>query len=228
MAAYGFCWMDLKTHDLPGTAAFFSAVMGWDFAVDEDDWRKATKIAVGGRWIGGVSDLANPVHPPGTPAHIAYYLAVDDADRRVAAATERGAQLVVPPFDAGDQGRIAALIDPVGAAFALWQRTEDAGWDVPPGTPGAPYRMTLSCEQPDMARQFYTEVAGAPLAHADFLPADAADGAPQWELTVGVEDLAGVVTRAREHGGGTTELVGPGARLSSAEGLTVVVRPLEP
>jgi hypothetical protein len=29
---------------MPGTAAFFSAALGWRFPVDEADWRKATKL----------------------------------------------------------------------------------------------------------------------------------------------------------------------------------------
>ncbi|CAO0835165.1 Protein N-acetyltransferase, RimJ/RimL family OS=Streptomyces microflavus OX=1919 GN=Smic_17340 PE=4 SV=1 [Streptomyces microflavus] len=99
--------MDLKTRDPSGTAAFFSAVLDWDFAVDEQDWRKAVTISAGDHRIGGLSDLAQPVYPPGLPAHIAYYLAVDDVDRRTAVAAENGAQILVPPFDAGDQGRIA-------------------------------------------------------------------------------------------------------------------------
>jgi predicted enzyme related to lactoylglutathione lyase len=126
-----FCWMDLKTRDVPGAAAFFSTAMGWHFAVDEDDWRKATKIAANGYQIGSVSDLANPVYPPGSPAHIAYYLAVDDVDRRTEAATANGARLVLPPFEAGDQGRMATLIDPVGAAFSLWQPDRFGGWECP-------------------------------------------------------------------------------------------------
>jgi predicted enzyme related to lactoylglutathione lyase len=113
--------MVLKTRDVPGTAAFFSTALGWRFAVDEDDWRKATKIAANGYQIGSVSDLANPVYPPAAPAHIAYYLAVDDVDRRTEAATAHGARLLLPPFEAGEQGRMATLIDPAGAAFSLWQ-----------------------------------------------------------------------------------------------------------
>ncbi|CAM5579434.1 hypothetical protein SBADM41S_10798 [Streptomyces badius] len=114
-----FCWMDLKTRDPSGTAAFFSAVLGWDFAVDEEDWRRAVTISAGDHRIGGVSDLAGPAYPPDLPAHVAYYLAVDDVDRRTAVAAENGARILVPPFDAGDQGRIATLIDPEGAAVSF-------------------------------------------------------------------------------------------------------------
>lgn len=172
--------MDLKTRDVPGTAAFFSRTLGWHFAVDEDDWRKATKISVEGHLIGGVSDLANPIYPPGTPAHIAYYLAVDDVDRRAEVAVANGARLVVPPFEAGDQGRMATLIDPVGAPVSLWQARTFTGWKVRPG------RMVLACDRPDDARRFYQEMTDAPLVHADFVAASEPTAAPQWELVVHV------------------------------------------
>ncbi|WP_328767959.1 VOC family protein [Streptomyces sp. NBC_00286] len=230
-----FCWMDLKTRDLAGTATFFSRTLGWRFAVDEEDWRRATKIAVGGHLIGGVSDLANPVYPPDTPAHIAYYLAVDNVDRRVEAAEANGARLVVPPFDAGDQGRMATLIDPVGAAFSLWQPHHFAGWTFPPRLAGAPHRMVLACDRPDKARGFYEETTGAPLTCADFIATGGSRAsAPQWELAVGVGDLDCVVARAHGHRHGQDSVAWSDeagrrvVRLSSPEGLTFQVRRLEP
>ncbi|MFF7871591.1 VOC family protein [Streptomyces qaidamensis] len=223
-----FCWMDLKTRDPAGTAALLSTTLGWRCAVDEEDWRKAVKVSVEGRLIGGLSDVANPVYPPGTPAHIAYYLAVDDIDRRVEAATAHGARLVVPPFDAGDQGRIATLIDPEGAAFSLWQRRDFPGWSFPPRPAGFPHRMVLACDRPDEARHFYEKTTGVPLLCADFIAAvGPGASAPQWELVVAVDDLDKVsrahddgwasVTRSEENGR-------PVVRLSSPEGLSFLVR----
>ncbi|TPQ16529.1 VOC family protein [Streptomyces sporangiiformans] len=224
-----FCWMDLKTRDLPGTAAFFSKVLGWHFAVDEEDWRQATKITVEGHRIGSVSDLANPVYPPATPAHIAYYLAVGDIDGSTEAATANGARLVVLPFDAGDQGRIATLIDPVGAAFSLWQPHRFTGWEFPPDAAGAPHRMVLTCDQPELAQHFYRETTGTSLVQADFLAThEYVTAAPQWEPVVGVDDLDSVVARARDFGQGlvtrSEETGRPVVRLSSPEGLTFQVR----
>lgn len=214
-----FCWMDLKTRDLTGTAAFFSQTLGWRFAVDEEDWRQATKIAVDGHLIGGVSDLANPVYPPGTPAHIAYYLAVDDVARRAEAAVSNGARLVVPPFEAGDQGRMATLIDPFGAAFSLWQAREFTGWKFPTGLAGAPHRMVLACDQPDKARHFYRETTGSPLIHADFIATPGPTAfAAQWELVV---EVAAPVTGSEESGPRVV-------RLSSPEGLTIQVHRRQP
>ncbi|WP_229904412.1 VOC family protein [Lentzea cavernae] len=187
--------MDLKTRDPAATATFFSHALGWSFAVDEEDWRTAVKISADGHQIGSVSDLASPVYPPGTPAHIAFYLAVDDVDRQVAAAVANGADLVVPAFEAGDQGRIATLIDPFGAAFSLWRQHRPTAWTFP-------HRMVLESEQPGEARRFYEETLGGPLPGADFL---AAPGpvTPRWELALADPHSAS----------------GSAARLSSPEGL---------
>lgn len=228
-----FCWMDLKTRDIPGTSAFFSAVLGWRFAVDEDDWRRAVFISAGEHRIGSVSDLAAPVYPPGLPAHSAFYIAVDDADRRTEAAVAGGARLVLPPFDAGDQGRMATLVDPVGAVFSLWQAEAFGGWTFPAGTAGAPRSMVLTCPGAETARGFYRAVLGGPLAGAEFVAAPVPGGAePQWEAVIGVEGprgLEGVAARAREHG--REPGAGPGERsslrLSSPDGLVFRARALE-
>lgn len=225
-----FCWMDLKTRDPTGTAAFFSQALGWRFAVDEKDWRQATKIATGGHRIGGVSNLADPVYPSDTPAHIAYYLAVDNVDHCTKAATANGARLVVAPFDAGDQGRMATLIDPVGAAFSLWQPYKFAGWQIPPHVAGAPHHMVLACDRPDQARDFYHEVTGTPLRAAAFITARETIATPQWELAIGVDDPDGVASRVQDFGQGlvtwpqgTDHSV---LRLHSPEGLSFQVHPL--
>ncbi|MEV6997826.1 VOC family protein [Streptomyces sp. NPDC093982] len=176
--------------------------------MDEDDWRKATKTAVEGHSIGGVSDLTNPVHPSGTP----------------------GAQVGAAPFDAGEQGRPATLTDPAGAS-SLWQANHFTGWEFPLHLAGAPHRMVPACEQPEEARQFYRGVTGSPprVRRLCCVAVGVSDAtAPQWELLVAVEDVPGVLVRARRHGqeAGTWS-DGAGrtiARITSPEGVTVQVR----
>ena len=190
-AAGEFCWIDLKTRDVPATAAFFSATLGWTFVVDPDDWRHAAKIAADGRWIGGVSDLASPIYPPDAAPHVASYLAVDDVDSRTAKAQRAGADVVVPPSDVADQGRLAAVVDPFGAGVALWQPAAFAGWTHEPGTPSTPVRMVHVGDRPAEARQFYEHVLGLRAGTAGFASGPAAT----WEVAVGVPDLAVVAQR---------------------------------
>ncbi|MFY1653010.1 VOC family protein [Solwaraspora sp. WMMB762] len=59
--------MDIKTRDIADTARFFSATLGWRFAVDDDDWRRATTITGG--------NLAPPV--PGLPPRSTRQLSAD-------------------------------------------------------------------------------------------------------------------------------------------------------
>jgi hypothetical protein len=66
---------------------------------------------------------------------------------------------------------MATLIDPVGAAFSLWQPHRFSGWEFPPHTAYAPHGMVPACNEPDETRHFYRETAGAPLADADFITA---------------------------------------------------------
>ncbi|MDX3643954.1 VOC family protein [Streptomyces sp. MB09-02B] len=213
--------MDLKTRDLPGTTAFFAATLGWHLTVDEEDPRRSTRITTGdGHRVGGASDLANPVYPPGTPAHIAFYLAVDDVDARTATAVANGARLVLPPFDAGDQGRVATLVDPVGAAVSLWQPYRFGGWGFPQGAPGTPHRMVLTCQRPDRAREFYRKVTGTAPVHADFASGDAPS---QWEVVVAVADLETVAARALGQVAWSADRGRPALRLTSPEGLTLRV-----
>lgn len=174
--SFDFCWLDLKTRDVAGTAEFFSAALGWRFAVDEQDWRKATKIYLGDRELGGVSDLANPVYPPETPPHLAFYLGVDDVDHRTAVALEHGARLVAGPFDAGDQGRLSTLLDPAGVAVSFWEARAFRGWPEPPG------RMVHTGPDPGAAMAFYERVLGAVPPSAEFVA-----GSPAWELALPVE-----------------------------------------
>ncbi|PXY25096.1 hypothetical protein BAY59_24000 [Prauserella coralliicola] len=195
-----FCWLDLKTRDVEATSAFLSRTLGWEFTAGRLGERPMTLISTGGHRIGGVSDLANPVYPPGIPPHVAYYLAVDDVDACAKEAIAYGATMVVEPCDIGEQGRLATLVDPVGAAFSLWQPKEFRGWTFPPGTPAAPARMVLACAEPGRAREFYERMLGAPFTSAVFTEADGPE--PRWEAAVAV---------AGEHG--------PAARVVTPEGI---------
>ncbi|MFL1381610.1 MULTISPECIES: VOC family protein [unclassified Nocardiopsis] len=204
--------MDLKTHDVGATADFLAALLGWECAVAEEDPRRATSVYAEGVRIGGVSDLSLPPYPPGLPAHTAYYVAVDDADGRTAAAEAAGARVVVEPFDAGDQGRVSTLVDPAGAVVSLWEGRSFRGWT-------RPRRMLLACAEPERAADFYTRVLGGVPRGASIVRGDTA---PAWELVLANRDPAALAGPARERGGAVVREDGV-TRLRSAEGLSFVL-----
>ena len=61
--------------------------------------------------------------PEALPAAAAWntYVAVDDADAAARRAQELGGAVVMGPMDVGEAGRMAAIADPEGALFFVWE-----------------------------------------------------------------------------------------------------------
>ena len=60
---------------------------------------------------------------PGAPPHWFDYIEVDDVDHRVALVPENGGNVLRPPFDIPNVGRIAIIADATGAAVGLMTST---------------------------------------------------------------------------------------------------------
>lgn len=110
-----YSWSELVTVDTDGAAAFYPAVFGWtvqrhgggDGAYDE--WQ------VAGRSVAGMMPKP-PEMPADIPPHWAVYFAVTDADEAVERVRELGGSVLLEPIDI-EPGRVAAVMDPSGAAF---------------------------------------------------------------------------------------------------------------
>jgi hypothetical protein len=110
-------WVDLGTADLEDARRFYSALFGWTAEVSGDEYGGYTTFLLNGHPVAG----AGPLYGDGQPTAWSTYIGTDDADeiaRRVVAA---GGQVLVPPFDVMDQGRMAAFLDRTGAPFSVWQ-----------------------------------------------------------------------------------------------------------
>lgn len=205
-------------------AAFCSAVLGWSARSEAEGWRPATVFTVRGYRLGGLSDLTAPVYPAGTPAHIAYYLAVAALDERVAAAAAAGAGIVVAPFDAGDDGRIATIVDPFGCPVSLWQRVPGRGWTYPPGTPGTPGILRHVSASPAAAAEFYARVLATCDPLVEFVGGPPGGSEPHWSLVL-ADSATAVHERAAAYGPGVGRLrsgpAGAVAELTAPEGLTL-------
>jgi len=130
----------LNTRDLESAKAFYGSVFGWETLdlggsamwrvrgyadhLEESDPGLRERMAEGGAPEGfeDVVALLNPIGDgqPDIPAHWSVTFGVDDADATAARATELGARLIVPPFDA-PWVRMSVIADPQGATFIASQ-----------------------------------------------------------------------------------------------------------
>lgn len=75
-------------------------------------------FGVGDSRLGGI--MTTPRDHPSPPAWL-FYAETGDLDAALRRATTKGAKVLSGPMDVPGGGRIAQLVDPQGAAFALHQ-----------------------------------------------------------------------------------------------------------
>jgi predicted enzyme related to lactoylglutathione lyase len=110
-------WNELMTPDIDAAKSFYGALLGW----------KPETMNMGGDgppytvWMLGDGGIGGAMPPPmdGMPAFWGVYFAVADCDATVTKAQELGAQVLNGPMDVPEVGRMAALMDPQGAAFSV-------------------------------------------------------------------------------------------------------------
>jgi len=198
------CWTDLATPDLADARRFYPELFGWTGRVaPEPEAGGYTDFLRHGQAVAGAG-------PPAIPEQVpiwSIYVAADDADLVAGRVEEAGGQLVVPPFDVFDRGRMAVLSDPAGATLCVWQPLTMPGGEVF-GVPGAMSWTELVFgwqpdEQPTGSaghtgwRLGSQIVAGMTTPLGDFPP-----GAPgYWSVYFGVTDVDATAARAAALGG---------------------------
>jgi predicted enzyme related to lactoylglutathione lyase len=111
-------WNELNTRETEAAKAFYAAVFGWAFEQREFETGTYTSIKVGDATVGGMIDISGRV-PDEIPANWLVYFAVDDTDATLEKAKAASGNVAFGPEDIGEVGRIAVLLDPFGAAFAV-------------------------------------------------------------------------------------------------------------
>ncbi|NTW39701.1 MAG: VOC family protein [Cellulomonadaceae bacterium] len=146
-------WVDLQVPDRTVAHTFYSAVLGWEFLPDSGPETGYYAMAHrGGKLIAGVGQGDQP--PVWTT-----YLATDDVDATVARAQGAGATIVVPPDSIGDSGRLAVIIDPLGATVGFWQSGQHTGASLV-NEPGTQVWNELRSNDLAAAKAFYGHVFG--------------------------------------------------------------------
>jgi predicted enzyme related to lactoylglutathione lyase len=123
-------WVDLSSSDAAASRTFYAKVFGWQVEVNPDPQYGGYALAkIDGKDVGGIG----PSMTPGAPTAWNVYIGTDDVDALAKEAAAAGGTVVAPPFDVGDQGRMAVFQDPTGAFISGWQGTRMGGFQTDVG-----------------------------------------------------------------------------------------------
>ncbi|MEV5239244.1 VOC family protein [Streptomyces cinnamoneus] len=117
-------WIELYTTDAESAKDFYRSVFAWelrDMPMGEELVYTIAGPAGGGveTMHGGLMQLPAENLRAGSRSEWHPYIEVADCDGTVATAVEAGATLIIPVVDAPGIGRLAMLLDPFGAPFAV-------------------------------------------------------------------------------------------------------------
>lgn len=114
-----FSWHELITTDLDGAQKFYRALFGWVDKGENDMGPEMGMYKMFGcdRFTYGGMFKKSPQMP--APTHWMHYVSVDSADAAAERATKAGGQVVNGPMEVPGGDRIATIIDPQGASFAV-------------------------------------------------------------------------------------------------------------
>ena len=147
-------WIDLFTSDPERSRVFYGELLGWTSTDPNPDYggyfnfTKGDSLVAGGMrndGTQGVPDLWN------------VYLAVENAEATVAAATASGGAVIVPAMALDEMGSMAVVTDAGGAAVGMWQPGTHKGMGVL-AEPGAPAWFELHTRDYDASVRFYQDV----------------------------------------------------------------------
>src|SRR4051812_37629622 len=112
------CMLDLGAPDVPATASFYSAVLGWDYEpMGESEGMEGGMFRRDGKIVAGLGKLTEE----GARSAWMLYFTVADADATTQAVESAGGTVRVAPMDLEEWGRMAQYSDPLGGQFAVWQ-----------------------------------------------------------------------------------------------------------
>ncbi|WP_405774026.1 VOC family protein [Streptomyces sp. NBC_01538] len=150
------CMLDLGAPDVPATASFYSAVLGWDYEpMGESEGMEGGMFRRDGKIVAGLGKLTEE----GARSAWMLYFTVTDADATTQAVESAGGTVRVAPMDLEEWGRMAQYSDPLGGQFAVWQPGTSKGVELV-DQPGSLSWTELYTSDAAAAKGFYGDVFG--------------------------------------------------------------------
>ena len=213
-----FIWFDLVTDDPAAAIRFYGAVFDWQFHTVDGAPASYTIIENAGRNIAGLFRHTPPPGATRTSRWLAL-ISVNDPGQTAKYVEQRGGKVIVPVATIAGRGTHALFRDPQGAMFGVLR--SDTG--DPPDTPiadGDFFWLDLLARDPTQAAEFYRDLAGYEVtltqlgegvtrailasggyARAGIAVMPAAVKQPGWLPYILVEDVTGILEKARAAGG---------------------------
>lgn len=148
-------WVDLGVDDLPAAKAFYTELFGWDYLSGDEEAGGYLLAQLDGQAVAGLG----PKQDSNMPTAWTTYLASDNVDTTCKEVAAVGGQLIAPPFDVMDSGRMAIAADSVGAVFGIWQAGSHIGAERV-NEHGTLCWNELHTRDYALARSFYADVFG--------------------------------------------------------------------
>jgi predicted enzyme related to lactoylglutathione lyase len=112
-----------------------------------------------GQYVIGLNALDKKMLSQGVRPHWVPFINVRSADDVAKKASQAGGKVLIGPNDVLDVGRSAAIQDPTGANFAIWQAKKHGGAGIV-NEPGAMCWNELMSPDVEVAGRFYSTVLG--------------------------------------------------------------------
>lgn len=177
-------WVDLSSSDAAASRDFYSKLFGWQIEVNPDPQYGGYGMAkVGGKDVAGIG----PKMSPEAPTAWSIYIGTNEIDELAKKVQANSGKVIAPPFDVGDQGRMAVFQDPTGAFISAWQPKQMGVFES--GGPNKFGWAELNARGVDKAVLFYQKVFGWSPKKSEM-----GEGQPPYtEFQLGGESIAGAM-----------------------------------
>ncbi|SDC44067.1 VOC family protein [Actinokineospora iranica] len=165
------CWVDLGT-DVAQAAEFYSGLFGWRVDIGGEEVGGYANCFLGDEFVAGLGPLQE-----GQTSAWTTYLSSTDVDADAAKITAAGGQIVLPPLQVSEFGRMVVAIDTAGAGFGLWEAGKHTGVTLANEPGSLVWNEQMSADLA-ASKEFYAKVFG--YAYEDM------EGAPGGYATLNV------------------------------------------